>query len=158
MTKKIINKGFTLVELLVVISIIGVLVGLSVFGLQGARQASRDSKRKADLESIRSGIEIYKSDCNTYPAVTGDPTSVLSTSGTALAGSGTPTSCAISNIYISQIPQDPTYPSKNYLYSSDGVTYEICTSLEQTTDVVPVTCGGSSSCGSEECNYKVVNP
>ncbi|MCK4588676.1 prepilin-type N-terminal cleavage/methylation domain-containing protein, partial [Candidatus Woesebacteria bacterium] len=61
------KKGFTLIELLVVISIIGILLALSIFGLQGARKSARDSKRKADIELIRSGIEIYKADCNVYP-------------------------------------------------------------------------------------------
>src|SRR3989344_5965218 len=63
--------GFTLIELLVVISIVGSIIGLSVFGLQGARQSSRHSKRKADLEQIRSGLEIYKSDCDKYPITVG---------------------------------------------------------------------------------------
>jgi prepilin-type N-terminal cleavage/methylation domain-containing protein len=61
------NKAFTLIELLVVISIIGILTGLSIFGLQGAREASRDATRKAALEQIRSGLEIYKADCDSYP-------------------------------------------------------------------------------------------
>ncbi|MDP1709996.1 MAG: prepilin-type N-terminal cleavage/methylation domain-containing protein [bacterium] len=154
------KKGFTLIELLVVISIIGVLIGLSVFGLQGARQVSRDSKRRIDLESIKSGIEIYKSDCNSYPvSAGGDPSTVLATNGTSLKGSGTPTSCATTNTYIAQIPKDPIDPNKNYRYASNGVTYEICASLEQGASVPAVTCGGSSSCGSgNTCNYKVVNP
>ncbi len=142
------NKGFTLIELLVVISIIGVLIGLSIFGLQGAREASRDSKRKADLELIRSGIEIYKSDCNLYPL------SLLT--GTSLSGDGSTSACAATNVYISQVPQDPTYPGRDYLYSSNGTTYEICAALEQGTGAV--TCGGSSSCGGVTCNYKVTNP
>ena len=153
------KKGFTLIELLVVISIIGVLIGLSVFGLQGARQVSRDSKRRIDLESIKSGIEIYKSDCNSYPvSAGGDPSTVLATSGTTLAGSGTPTSCASTNTYIAQIPQDPTFPNKNYRYASDGVTYEICASLEQDNSAPSVSCGGSTNCGGNTCNYKIVNP
>ena len=61
------KKGFTLIELLVVLSIIGVLVGLSIFGLRSARESSRDGTRKADLELIRSGVEIYKADCDNYP-------------------------------------------------------------------------------------------
>ena len=149
--------GFTLIELLVVISIIGILIGLSVFGLQGAREVSRDSKRKADLELIRSGIEIYKSDCNSYPAGSGDPAAVLNPGGNGLVGNGLSTACATTNTYISQVPLDPTAPNRNYLYSSSGTTYEICAALEQ-SQAATVTCGGSSNCGTSVCNYKVVNP
>ena len=147
------QKGFTLVELLVVISIIGVLVGLSVFGLQGAREASRDSRRKSDLEQVRSGIEIYKSDCNSYPSGSGNPATVF---GASLIGDDSNSSCSSTNTYISQIPQDPAYPASNYYYlSGDGTTYEICAALEQ-VPTTPDTCSGS--CGSAACNYKVVNP
>jgi general secretion pathway protein G len=142
------SRGFTLIELLVVIAIIGILIGLSIFGLQGARESSRDSKRKADMELIRSGIEIYRSDCGTYPVAT------YTTSWPAtITGSGTPSSCPVANVYLSP-PADPTSPARNYYYTSDGITYTLCTSLEQGSGGVPTGCG---SCGAS-CNYKVVNP
>jgi prepilin-type N-terminal cleavage/methylation domain-containing protein len=152
------GSGFTLIELLVVISIIGVLIAISAFGLQGARETSRDSTRKTDTELIRSGIEIYKSDCNGYPVGSGNPSTVLATGGSALMGDGSTTSCSLGNTYISQIPNDPTFPNRNYLYYSDGTVYEICVSLEQVQSGGSVTCGSSSSCGSSACNYKVTNP
>jgi type II secretion system protein G len=139
------RKGFTLIELLVVISIIGVLMGLSIFGLRGARESARDAQRKADLELIRSGIELYKSDCNKYPTSLSEP----------LTGDDSVPSCSSSNTYIDDIPDDPASPSRVYLYYSDGIEYEICASLEQGTG--SVSCGASSDCG-ETCNYKVVNP
>lgn len=140
------RKGFTLIELLVVISIIGILIALSIFGLQGARESSRDARRKADLELIRSGLEIYKSDCNIYPA----------SLGTSLVGSGSPTTCATTNTYIASVPKDPIDPTRTYLYARPTTTtYELCASLEQGTGTV--TCGGSSNCGTT-CNYKVTNP
>lgn len=151
-------SGFTLIELLVVISIIGVLIGLSVFGLQGDRESARDGTRKTDLETIRSAIEIYKSDCNSYPSGSGNPSSVLATSGTSLKGSGATTSCSSSNTYLSKIPADPVSPNRNYLYYSDGITYEICAAMEQSQSGGSVSCGGSTSCGSDPCNYKAVNP
>lgn len=152
------SEGFTLIELLVVISIIGILVGLSFFGLQGAREASRDARRKSDLEQIRSGLEIYKADCDSYPIGNGYAAGVLATTGTSLAGNGSSTSCAVSNVYIADIPLDPTDPNRGYrYYSADGVTYELCASMEQSNPGT-LSCGSSSACGGASCNYKVKNP
>jgi len=142
-----IKKGFTLIELLIVITIIGILIALSVFGLQGARESARDAKRKSDLEAIRSGIETYKADCNTYPLT-------LPSSGSPLIGSGVTTNCPTTNTYMSAIPADPT-SGRSYFYSSTGVTYIACASLENSSGAVPAGCG---SCGSAACNYKVINP
>lgn len=146
------KRGFTLIELLVVISIIGILIGLSIFGLQGAREAARDARRKADLEQIRSGLEIYKSDCNKYliqPTAGTFPDSLV-------GGAGTPASC-LGNTYISKTPADPTSPNQKYLYySADGTSYEICASLEGGGS--DQTCGTSSACGGLGCNYKVTSP
>ncbi len=148
---KTVKLGFTLIELLVVISIIGILVAVSVFGLQGARETSRDSRRKADLEQIRSGIEIYKSDCNVYPGAL--------TAGSQLKGDGSVPACSSNNTYITAVPDDPTSPGRNYLYYSNGTIYEICASLEQVQSGGTELCGGSSTCGSgAPCNYKVINP
>ncbi len=143
------KKGFTLIELLITIAIIGILMGISIFGLQGAREGGRDSKRKADLELIRSGIETYRADCNAYPATL--------TFGSPLVGNPTlGTSCLAANTYISTVPQDPVPATRSYRYAITGATYEICASLE--TGTGSVTCGGSSVCGTATCNYKVVNP
>ena len=144
------KKGFTLIELLITISIIGILVAISLFGLSGIRETSRDSRRKSDLESVRSGLELYKSDCNSYPAVIPNPTFPLN-------GSGETTSCSASNEYISSWPADPMSGSRNYLYSLTATSgYEMCASLEQ--GGTTVTCGGASNCGTATCNYKVTNP
>lgn len=138
------RAGFTLIELLVVISIIGVLIGLSIFGLQGARESARDAKRRSDLELMRSGLETYRVDCGGYPTVL----------GTSLSGNGSSVNCAVTNVYIAEVPTDPD-PSRNYNYSATATSYEICASLENGEGTQ--TCGGSSNCG-ETCNYKVVNP
>ncbi|PIP57095.1 hypothetical protein COX04_01300 [Candidatus Woesebacteria bacterium CG22_combo_CG10-13_8_21_14_all_45_10] len=133
------KKGFTLIELLVVISIIGILVALSLFGMQGARESSRDARRKADLEMMRSGFELYKSDCNVYPLAS----EVVK--DTPLKGTATPpSSCATTNIYISLVPKDPLDPARVYTYTrTSTVTYTLCASLENVAGT---------------CNYTVTNP
>lgn len=147
------NRGFTLVELLVVITIIGILIGLSAFGLAGARESSRDARRKADMELIRSGLELYRSDCNTYPVATWTTNWPSQITGATNPPSPLPSSCIPTNVYIN-IPLDPASPSRNYSYvSSDGKTFELCASLEQNTSSISCV----ASCGST-CSYKVNNP
>lgn len=154
-TNKKLQRGFTLIELLVVISIIAILIGVSIFGLSGARESTRDARRKSDLELIRSGLELYKADCNNYPATAGI------TFGGSLAGDNTPASCAATNIYISEIPTDPVSTTRNYKYVSAGTTtYSLCAILENAPNPAmpsaPATCGSCGSAGN--CNYIITNP
>ncbi len=152
-TNKKLQKGFTLIELLVVISIIAILIGVSIFGLSGARESTRDARRKSDLELIRSGLEMYKADCNNYPASI--------TLGGTLVGDNTPVSCDSDNVYISQIPTDPVSTTRNYKYVSAGTTtYSLCAILENAPNPAmpsaPATCGSCGSAGN--CNYIITNP
>jgi general secretion pathway protein G len=143
------HKGFTLLELLVVIAVAAVLVTIVAFGLTGARESARDGRRRADLESIRGALEFYRSDCGRYPAAV--------TFGSPLVGSGTPARCSSSNTYLRIVPADPV-SGRNYIYSvnGSGTTYEICASLE--AGGTTVSCGGNSTCGSGTCNYRVLSP
>jgi len=68
--KNLTKKGFTLVELLVVISIIGLLSTIAIVSLGSARAKSRDTKRIADMKQFSTALEQYYSDQGGYPAVT----------------------------------------------------------------------------------------
>src|SRR3989344_1099535 len=62
------KKGFTLIEVLVVVSIVGLLASVVLVGLGGFRARGRDTRRLADLKSIQNGLELFYTKNNSYPA------------------------------------------------------------------------------------------
>ena len=125
--KKNINKfqkGFTLVELLIVIAIIGVLAALLMANFIGVRQRARDAQRKSDLKQIQSALELYRSDLAAYPITNNFPAC-----GSSLPTSGT-------TIYMQKVPCDPSsnYNGGNYSYTSDGSTYSLAACAENSSD------------------------
>ena len=59
--------GFTLVELLVVVAIMGILASVSYIGIQEVRKTIRDNKRRADLNEVARALELFKADYGMYP-------------------------------------------------------------------------------------------
>lgn len=56
------NKGFTLIELVVVIAIIATLTALATFNFNQARVRARDIQRKSEIRQIQNALELYKND------------------------------------------------------------------------------------------------
>ena len=135
-------KGFTLIELLITIMIIGILVTIATFGLRQAQSSARDGKRKADLENISIGLELYRSDCNSYP----DSLNRLA-NGSDCKG----------EVYISTLPVDPL-PPRVYTYTrvSPG-SVVLCASLEQLPNP-PVPTTNCGTCNGSGCNWRVSWP
>ena len=61
------KKGFTLIEMLIVVAIIAILSGLILTGLNRARMQSRDARRMADIKNIQAQLEVYYNANNKYP-------------------------------------------------------------------------------------------
>lgn len=125
------KKGFTLIEILVVVTIIVLLTGTAIVTYSAFLKQSRDAKRKADLEQIRASLEMYRSNNDTYPT-------------TDLSELTAPT------VYIQSIPTDPKDPDYTYYYSGTASDYTLGAYLELTSS-----CPVTISCTVANCNYCV---
>lgn len=57
---KLSRSGFTVVELIIVIAVIGILAGITTVAFNGTQQKARDSKRVSDLQAIADSIKLYR--------------------------------------------------------------------------------------------------
>ena len=79
------SRGFTIVELLVVIVVIGILAAITIVSFSGVRQRANLATLKSDLKNASTQLEIYKTTNNdSYPANT-DLAGVKASSGTVFA-------------------------------------------------------------------------
>ena len=109
-------RGFTLVELLVTISIIGVLASITVVSVGNVRQIARDSKRLADIKQLQTALEFYFNQQNGYPAGTditlgtGDQSVLCITADATRGFEDTVNDCAGNGagpVYMSRVPSNP---------------------------------------------------
>ncbi len=61
------NRGFTLIELMVVIVILGILAGLIVPKIMDAPEKAKRSKARMQIESLETALKMYKLDNGVYP-------------------------------------------------------------------------------------------
>jgi general secretion pathway protein G len=64
---KVNDRGFTLIELMVVIVILGILAGLIVPRIMGRPEEARRTKAQIQMESIETALQLYKLDNGVYP-------------------------------------------------------------------------------------------
>lgn len=75
------QSGFTIVELLIVIVVIGILAALVVTTFSGVQKKARDSERQTDINAIHGQVEAYYAQNGKYPTLANlnDPTFVSGT-------------------------------------------------------------------------------
>lgn len=110
--RKMNQKGFTIIELLVVIVIIGILVALTLPNLFSAQARGRDTDRKNELKNVQTKLETYFNDNGSYPTSMDD---------------------AVANAGVTD--DERTGPRNDtYGYESDGDSYTLTATMENEND------------------------
>jgi len=151
-------SGFTLVELLVVISILGILATIALTSFRSSQARGRDAERKSDLKQLSSSLELYYSDYGKYPdsnagKIAGCPST---TQTTCSWGTGDFTDGK--TVYFKALPKDPLDTNTYYYRIVDSGTnqkYQLFAYLENTQDPNLITTG--YSCGSSPCNFSITS-
>lgn len=122
------QKGFTIVELLIVIVVIGILAAISIVAFSGVQDRSRDARTQSDIKNVYTIVEKYAADNDgVYPSTGG--LSVVRSDDNCFAGTSQPD--WVPGV-TETLPQSTPNSGKGrsglggcYLYSSDGASYII---------------------------------
>jgi len=138
------QKGFTLVELLVVMAILGVLVTVTLGAFRSSQARGRDAQRKNDLKQISNALELYYSDYGKYPDTL--PWGAEFTD--------------LKTVYFKVVPVDPI-ESLDYFYRLPDTPvnqkFQLFAALENTEDpdriITAYSCGAGTT-----CNFAITSP
>lgn len=128
------KKGFSLIEILVAVTIISLISTTAFISYEQFQKKSRDAKRKSDLLELKVALEMYKTNNGSYPLTPPD-TWYSSESGDNVSDNGGNYITGLIPNYIAQLPRDPkggnssycTTPvwKRAYIYRSDGKDYKL---------------------------------
>jgi prepilin-type N-terminal cleavage/methylation domain-containing protein len=121
------QAGFTIIEMLIVVTILAMLAGILVPVLQEGQQTARDSRRMADLRSVQSALADYYREFGSYPNTSG----AWQGDATDVGGLGYAATGYIPGLvpnHLTALPRDPDAQFPNatdgYMYRSDGTDYK----------------------------------
>lgn len=126
------KKGFTLVELLVVISIISILTIVGISSFKTVQIKSRDTRRKNDLNSVSKALNMYYNDNGVFPYESLlNINSMIKTSGIGFSAEVNGTVVT----YMVEMPIETTNGVEEYSYlGTTGKSFKLFSNLENEND------------------------
>lgn len=126
--------GFTLVELLIVIAIMGLLTAISVTQFQTAKKKANDVARKGDLNAVSKALQMYFADYGKMPDASATGEIVIGGVGISWGGEFKDSS---NYIYMKQLPVENKKGAPPYCYKTNSPTnkaYALFALLENGVD------------------------
>lgn len=122
------QRGFTIIELLIVVTILALLAGIVAFPLNESQARARDARRAADLKSLQAALLAYKNAHSQYPSTNG----AWSGDCPAYGNRGYDTNGYVPDLvpeFLAALPKDPaanrTANDAGYVYRSDGTDFKL---------------------------------
>lgn len=112
------RPGFSLLEGLIVLAMIGLLAAFAAVSLNSARARTRDAQRLSNMSTVRSALQLYWLEKATYPASEGMMIGQAATKSEVLTSNGFQSRAEASG--NSFLPLVPTGPSVNEFYAYKG--------------------------------------
>lgn len=119
------TSAFTIIELIVAVTVIAILAGVTIVAYKGVQGRSRDATRSSDIANITKALEQYYSDNGAYPIASGSSGSVINgwwyTSGDASWSTfqNTLTSAGV----IDNVPKDPNNITNSNPLNANSYAY-----------------------------------
>lgn len=137
------QTGFTIVELLIVIVVIGILAAITIVAYNGVQGRANDTAIQSDLQAIAKKLELYKADLGVYPAGATQLTTLALKASKSAYGSHMTTGGADYNLVYCRMPATAPTDYALVAFSSSGARFK----YTNTSGLTPYTGGMGGSAG-----------